>query len=64
MTDDIFTIIDQLVNLGEDRDELHLWADMYPYLSDEERDKLLEDLNSELQELTTAKRDRNESRNL
>jgi hypothetical protein len=55
MNDDIASLIDQLVNLGEDRDELQLWADMYPNLSDDERDQLRKNLETELEELITAK---------
>ncbi|KKU45956.1 MAG: hypothetical protein UX62_C0007G0013 [Microgenomates group bacterium GW2011_GWA2_46_7] len=56
MIDDITTMIDQLVNLGEDRDELQFWADMYPHLSDDERAKLLNDLEEELEELKVSKK--------
>lgn len=51
MTDDIYGLVDQLINLGEDRDELQFWLDIYPYLNSEEKDKLLDNLQNEIKKL-------------
>jgi hypothetical protein len=44
-------LIDQLVDLGEDRDELEYWNQIYDYLSTESQDALVLNLEQELQVL-------------
>jgi len=53
--DDINTLIEGLVALGEDRDELELWESIYPSLEAEEKSALIENLQEELRELSEQK---------
>lgn len=48
---DIQTVIDELVSLGEDRDEMEFWGSMYPNLSPNDQKLLLDNLTRELEEL-------------
>ena len=44
-------LIDQLIALGEDRDELEFWRSLYPNVSPDEQQALLSNLEKELEEI-------------
>ena len=44
-------IVDELCKAGEDRRELSIWVDLHNILSEEERQKLLDNLEKELKDL-------------
>lgn len=48
---EIVTIIEQLIQLGEDRDELDYWLQIYDYLPEEKQAELYENLSHELEAL-------------
>lgn len=50
----IQTIIDELVSLGEDRDEMEFWGSIYPNLSANDQKLLTENLTHELEALKKA----------
>lgn len=47
-------LIDQLMALGEDRDELEFWRSLYPNVSSDEQKALLTNLEKELEELKNS----------
>lgn len=47
-------LIDQLIALGEDRDELEFWRSLYPSVSPDEQQALLTNLGKELEELNSS----------
>jgi hypothetical protein len=53
-TTELNELIDELIKHGEDRDELQYWKDIYPDLSEEEQQKILDSLKKELVELSAA----------
>lgn len=48
---DIQSIIEELIALGEDRDEMNFWGSMYPNLSPNDQKLLVDNLTRELVEL-------------
>lgn len=48
---DIQSIIEELVALGEDRDEMNFWGSMFPNLSPNDQKLLVDNLTLELSEL-------------
>lgn len=48
---EIVTIIEHLIQLGEDRDELDYWLQIYDYLPEEKQAELYENLSRELEAL-------------
>lgn len=51
MADTLSQIIDDLITLGENRDELEFWKTIYPDLSASEQKELMNNLENELQKL-------------
>jgi len=51
----IHKIIEELVSLGEDKEELSLWLTMYEAMIPEEQKKLVKNLEDELEELQKLK---------
>ncbi len=49
--DELNEIIEQLISLGEDRDELEFWRTVAPSLPPDKREELLNNLTEELQTL-------------
>ena len=47
-------LIDQLIALGEDRDELEFWRSLYPNISSDEQKALLSNLEKELEEINKS----------
>jgi hypothetical protein len=48
-------LIDELCNVGEDREELTLWLNLYDILSEEEKSTLVANLEKELKQLKALK---------
>ena len=48
-------LIEQLIELGEDKNELEIWKNIFPDLDDEEKTKLLKNLEDELNQLKALK---------
>ncbi len=49
----LHNLIDELIHLGDDRDELEFWKSIYPSMSEEEQGTLISNLEKELEELKT-----------
>lgn len=47
-------LIDELIALGEDRDELEFWRSLYPNISLGEQQALLTNLGKELEDLKNS----------
>jgi hypothetical protein len=48
-------LIEKLVKAGEDKEELSLWVELYDVLTEEERAKIIANLEKELQDLQSLK---------
>ena len=48
-------LINKLIELGEDKEELNLWQDLFPYLSVEKQNQLVKNLEEELKKLESLK---------
>lgn len=46
-------LINQLILLGDDREELFFWVDLYPHLDRDEQGELKENLENELKKLSS-----------
>ena len=53
---DIENLVERLCKLGEDKDELSLWASIYKDLEPEEQQELVVNLQDELQKLEKIER--------
>ncbi|NTU98554.1 hypothetical protein HGA64_00915 [Candidatus Falkowbacteria bacterium] len=49
-------LINDLVSLGEDKEELDFWSDFFETLDDEERQKLFSNLRKEKEDLEKLKK--------
>lgn len=47
-------LIEELIELGEDREELEFWLSIYDNLADEKKEKLIDNLTREAEELKKA----------
>ena len=47
----VYELIDELIQLGDDRDELEFWKSIYPNISADEQRALVSNLEKELKEL-------------
>jgi hypothetical protein len=56
MPKDINILLDELINLGEDEEEMRLWRELYPTMNKEFQDKLLNQLSEEKQKLESLKK--------
>jgi hypothetical protein len=54
MEEQIKKIADQLITLGEDKDELNYWVEISPYLGEEKKALLFANLHQELEALTAS----------
>lgn len=53
--EELKNIIEELLKLGEDRDELQYWSEIFEDLTPEEQEGILNNLKTELEELKNGK---------
>ncbi len=53
---DFNQLIQKLTDLGEDKNELELWQNLFPDLEEEEKKELIKNLEDELKQLKDLKK--------